>query len=179
MPEINLVPGDDLEGRPGGMFLKWALTWGKRIVIITELVVILAFLSRFWLDTEVANNSEKIDQKKLIILSQSDFETKFRFVFDRVTKAKAIEETTSPLTVYKQALALIPPAISVDQITATNHSVNFSGNTDEVSLGKVIDHFKNSPNFSDVSVDRVAKSTPSVNVNFALRANYVTPKKTT
>ncbi len=173
------MPGDDLEGRPGGQFLKWALTWGKRIVITTELVVILAFLSRFWLDTEVANNAEKIDQKKLIVLSESDFEKKFRFISDRVAKAKAIEAIASPITVYKQAELLILPTISVSQITATNHSVSFSASTDETSLGKVVDAFKNSLNFGDVIVERVAKGTTGVNVDFSLSANYVAKKSTT
>lgn len=173
LPEVNLLPGDDFGDRPGGQFLHWALTWGKRIVVTTELVVILAFLSRFWLDTEVANNSEKIDQKKLVVLSQKDFEEKFRALSDRVSKAKSIEMLVSPLTVYAQTEELVPLTVTVSQLSATNHSVSFSATSDEASLGKLVEAFKSSPKFSDVSVEKVAAGERSGIVDFSLSASFV------
>lgn len=178
IPEVNLIPGDELENRPGGRFLKWALTWGKRIIVITELIVILAFLSRFWLDTEVANNSEKIDQKKAIVQSQFDFEAKFRRLTDRISKAKTIEALASPLTTYDQVVSLIPVSVRVGQFALTNASVSLSANSDEDSLGQTIEAFKSSPNFVDVNIERVAQASNKPTVDFSLSANYLTIEKT-
>lgn len=173
VPEVNLLPSDDFEGKPGGQFLKWALTWGKRIVVTTELVVILAFLSRFWFDTEIANLSEKIDQEKLIVQSASAFEKDFRVLSDRIAKARAIEKQPSPLSVYDQAVKLIPPTVIVTQMSFSDNSISLSANSDEISLGKIVAAFKNSPDFADLIVERVSKTSDVVNVNFSLRATYI------
>lgn len=173
VPEVNLLPGDDLEGRPGGIFLKWALTWGKRIVVTTELIVILAFLSRFWLDTEVANLAEKIGQKKMIIQSEEGFEEKFRALSERMNKASSIEKLPSPLFVYDKVQVLIPSTIFVSRLSVDSHSVSLAGSADEASLGKLVDTFKNSAEFTDVSVGGVSQTGESATVGFSLRASFI------
>lgn len=170
VPDVNLLPGDDLEGRPGGIFLKWALTWGKRIVVTTELIVILAFLSRFWLDTEVANLSEKIEQKKAIVLSQSDFEKSFRALSLRVDKSKMIEKMSSPITIYNLSLPLVPPKVVPSKVVADGKSIFIAASSDEVSLGKMVDSFKNSIDFSNITVDGVSQSSNGAGVDFSLTA---------
>ncbi|MCL5432409.1 MAG: hypothetical protein M1484_04990 [Patescibacteria group bacterium] len=170
---INLLPGDDLEGRPGGIFLKWALTWGKRIVIVTELIVILAFLSRFWLDTTVANNSDLISQKQAIVASEDSFETQFRTVTNRIVQAKTIEAQVSPLVVYDTAQALIPPQIAVNQFVVTNEKINFGGQSDAAAIAQLVSNFKNSPDFSGVNVEKISKSSDDPNIIFTLSADYV------
>lgn len=173
VPDVNLLPGDDLEGRPGGIFLKWALTWGKRIVVTTELIVILAFLSRFWLDTEVANLSETIDQKKMVVWSQSDFEQKFRSLSQRVDRAKAIEQLSQPLSLYDKVLLLIPTSVVVSKLTVGTQTVSLVASADETSLGKLVDAFKKSPDFFNVSVNGISRSGFVGNVGFTLQASLV------
>lgn len=171
--ELNLLPGDSLEDRPGGYFLRWALTWGKRIVVGTELVVILAFLSRFWLDTTVADLSEKIEAKRAVIASSSEFEKKFRSVMSRVDQASTIENTTSPVYIYRQAKKLIPPQLSITAVTVSERSVSFSATTDEQSLAKLVDSFRSSQQFADITIDRVAKSGTTSAVDFSFQASFV------
>lgn len=173
IPDVNLLPGDDLEGRPGGIFLKWALTWGKRIVVTTELIVILAFLSRFWLDTEAANLSEKISQKKAIVLAESDFEQKFRALSGRMNKAKAIDALPSPLQVYDEVQPLIPETVFVSKLLVDSHSVSLAGSTDEASLGKLVDTFKNSADFANINVGGVSQTGGAATVGFSLRADFI------
>lgn len=172
VPDVNLLPSDDLEGRPGGIFLKWALSWGKRIVVTTELIVILAFLSRFWLDTEVANLSEKIEQKKAIVLSQSDFEKTFRALSSRVSRSQSIENLPSPLTVYNLSLPLIPQGVVISKITLDGKSIFIAANSDEASLGKMVDSFKNSPDFTNVSVEGISRNLNGTGVDFSVSANH-------
>lgn len=175
-PEINLMPGDDLENRPQGKFLKWALGWGKKIVMVTELIVILAFLSRFWLDTTMADLTEKINQKKAVAVSSAAFEKTFRKVAKKVNISLALERTLSSMVVYDQAKLLIPPEIILNEITVTKKTVSFTGKADETALAKLVSAYKDSQKFTDVSIERIASKNSSLNVDFALSATYVNTK---
>jgi hypothetical protein len=178
-PEINFLSGDELDTAPQGRFLKWALTWGKRIVVLTELVVILAFLSRFWLDTMVADLTEKIDQKKAVVLTSADFEAKFRDISVRAGKAKAIEGYPSTVVIYTKALALVPSALAIGQISVDKKAISFAGSGREPDLAQLLEKFKTSPEFTDIVIERIAKQeskeTKSDNqaVDFGFKATYV------
>ncbi len=78
--KINLLPPDEFEKTPLGQFLKWALTIGRYIVIGTELIVIVAFLSRFKLDRDLVNLNEEIKSKMVVIASFEDLEEKTRIL---------------------------------------------------------------------------------------------------
>lgn len=172
-PDVNFLPKDELEGRPGGSFLRWALTWGKRIVVLTELIVILAFLSRFWLDTQVADLSEKIDRQRGVVLASSEFEKKFRVLSARVEKAQAIENLRSPLVVYNTALKIIPASVTVSRIMVDNHSVSMAGGGSDQAIVDIVSAFRESSEFSDVNVERISKTDLSPNVTFSLQATFV------
>ncbi len=173
--EVNLLPSDDLEGRPGGKFLLWALTWGKRIVIITEAVVILAFLSRFWLDTVVADLSEQITAKKNVIVASANFEEKFRRTATRIEEAKAIESQGSVLVVLDKVRTLIPANVGILQMNVGSTDVSFVGESDESSLAILVSSFKNSPKFTDLAVNKITKTGQSQTITFSVKTKYVWP----
>lgn len=175
-PEINLMPSSNLADRPGGKFLQWALSWGKKIVVGTELVVLLAFFSRFWLDTAAANLAEEIDQKKAVVLTAQDFETTFRSLSERVSKAQVLEKAVSPVAVYDAARAKIPAGITVSQISVDKQTVSFTGSGDEESLEKLVTAFKEASEFKNITVERIAKKETGLMVDFAFRANYLPNK---
>ncbi len=167
------MPGDDLEGRPGGKFLKWALSWGKRIVIVTEAIVILAFLSRFWLDTTAADLAEKITVKKNVITASANFEQKFRSLSKRVSEASVIEKQVSPIEVLDKVNAMVPKNATITQLSLSATGVNMSGTSDEQSLALLVTAFRNSPDFTDLYVDKITKTSPSQLIDFAMRATYI------
>lgn len=171
-PDINLLPKADTVDTPAGKFLEWALSWGKKIVIVTELIVVLAFLSRFYFDTEVANLSEEIDHKKAIIESSLDFENEFRSVSERVNAVIKIEKEPSTVAILKNVEKIIPPSISLTQINIDKDAVNFSGLGDDKSLAQMVANFRDSPQFTGLSFDKISKGASS-DVNFSLRANYL------
>lgn len=172
-PNLNLMPADELENRPGGKFLRWALGWGKKIVILTEFVVILAFLSRFWLDTTVADQVEKINLKRGIVQASLDLETKFRLATKRLDQAKGIETKVSQIKVFDLSKEMIPAELVVNQISVTNGVVSFAGSGPESTVGKLVETYKTSKYFDNVSVERVTSKNTVSGVEFALRADYV------
>lgn len=173
--EVNLLPGEDLETRPGGKFLKWALSWGKRIVIVTEGIVILAFLSRFWFDTVLADLTEQITTKKNVVAASANFEGKFREAAKRISDATANEKGPSVLTVYDKTWLLIPPEVTISQMAITSAGINLTGESSELPLAVLVANFRKSPNFTDLIVERLAKGAASETVTFSMKANYVWP----
>lgn len=170
-PDINLLPEDDLLGRPGGKFLIWALSWGKKIVIVTELLVVIAFLSRFWLDTTIANQSDIIDQKKTIILASGDFEKQFTQVKDRLGKVAAEEAIPREPLIKLKVEAFIPAGVVVERLGISGRSISLSGNGNDQALAKMVADFKDSNVFSNVSITKVSK-VEGPNINFSLTAIY-------
>lgn len=171
-PEVNLLAGEDYENQIQGKFLRWALTWGKRVVVLTELVVILAFLSRFWLDTTVADLNDKIIQKKTIVSSSADSENRFRTIAARIDRATKVENAVSVLTVYDQMVMLIPPSVVLSQVNVSSTVVSMAGTGSEIVLAKLVKDFQNSKNFLNINLDKISKQTGSNEVAFTLKADY-------
>ncbi len=171
-PDINLLPKAEGANGTTGKFLDWALSWGKKIVILTELVVVLAFLSRFYFDTEVANLSEEIDHKKAIIESSRDFEEEFRSVTNRIGAAVKIEKDPSTVTILGDVEKIIPASVSLTQINIDQNVVNFSGLGNDQSLAQMVASFQGSSKFKDLSLEKISKG-ESVGVNFSVRVAYV------
>jgi len=97
--DISLLPREGLEGTPLGRLIDWLLSVGRYIVVFTELIVIGAFLSRFWLDRKNSDLSEEIRQEKMILEATRDFEREFRLFQTRLDViAKALEKDDNPLS---------------------------------------------------------------------------------
>jgi hypothetical protein len=87
---INLLPKSDFDISLWGRILKWSLTTGRYIIIVTEMVVILAFLSRFKLDKDLSDMHERLDGKIGILNATYDTEVNFRSTQIRLQEAKTL-----------------------------------------------------------------------------------------
>lgn len=101
---INLLPQEEFNASITGRILKWATGTFRIIVITTEVVVMAAFLSRFWLDTQNSNLNKTIKTKAAQISAQADFEKQFREVqsklsiYDKIDKSQKAIETINKIT---------------------------------------------------------------------------------
>src|SRR3989344_5652085 len=77
---INLLPQEEFTASTLGRILTWLLSSFRIIVIVSEMVVMGAFVSRFWLDAKNADLSDDIEQKQAVVTSFSDFEQQFRSI---------------------------------------------------------------------------------------------------
>ena len=60
---INLLPKDSFESSWAGRVLSWALAFGKWTVIVTQLVVIGAFLFRFGYDRKLTDLRRSLEEE--------------------------------------------------------------------------------------------------------------------
>ena len=75
---INLLPKDSFESSWAGRVLSWALAFGKWTVIVTQLVVIGAFLFRFGYDRKLTDLRRSLEEEAGIVRSYSSIEQPFR-----------------------------------------------------------------------------------------------------
>jgi Tfp pilus assembly protein PilN len=75
---INLLPEKGFSTTSTGQVLHWLLSSFRIIVIVTEIIVMVAFLSRFWLDARNTDLSEEIEYKQAVLSASSDFEKEYR-----------------------------------------------------------------------------------------------------
>jgi len=109
--QINLLTTEDFRSTVLGKVSTWALSIGRWIVIITELIVILAFMARFKLDRDNSNLIEDINQKQAVIKAFSDFETIFR---QTQTRLSTLSQATSQQKNVDLVLAELGKSIPTD-----------------------------------------------------------------
>lgn len=100
--EISLLPQAENPNSFSARFFKWLTTVGRWVIIVTELVVVSAFLSRFWLDRKNSDLSEIIRQQEAILTSTKYFEAEYASFQERL---KTIKEYYSNQPEYNQHLS--------------------------------------------------------------------------
>lgn len=156
---IDLLPKPVVEERKATRFLNWSLTYGRYIIIVTELIVLLAFFSRFRLDQQLTDLHESINQKQAIITSLSNFERDVRRLDDRINKIKEIDRDA---TVYLDALSildtLLPEDVILSKIEFTGSHVTIQATAFARSgFSRFVQNVKRSPLIRAVTVESIAK----------------------
>lgn len=169
---IEFLPQEDWEKGTTGKILKWALTVGRHIVIFTELIVILAFLSRFKLDRDLTDLGEKIKQQQAIVSSWANFEKEFRFLNKRlqtIEEAKKnqpkIEEVLGELT------SLVPIDVYFSEISVVDNDVNFTATAlSEQGFGTFLKNLKTSSRFQNLTLSQVVSDTEGeIGIKFQIK----------
>jgi len=153
---INLLPKDPFYQTPLGKILKWALSIGRYIVIFTELIVILSFVTRFSLDRRVTDLNDALFQKQTLIESYGDLEANVRQTQDKIDQYQQIEQQSNIAEVFPKLSAITPRDVTLDELVVKSDSVTLSGLTQsQNSLSLLINNIQLSPDFTRVSVDRI------------------------
>lgn len=109
---INLLGKEDLAKSSTGRLLTWATTYGRYIMVGTEVIVLLAFISRFSLDRKLTDLKEEISQKQAILEANADLETNIRAFQSQLTQIKTILGTQSkPVDLVTFLQSILPPDV--------------------------------------------------------------------
>jgi len=132
---INLLGSEKSEFSPLGRFINWVTTYGRYIMITTEAIVLIAFISRFSLDRTLTDLKDEISQKQQIIAVNQDLEQSFRQTQNDLVKAKSLLSTQFkpveiietlhtllPVGTYFQSLAISEGKISSQVVSLTVQS---------------------------------------------------------
>jgi len=159
-PAINLLPKTEFESSFWGQFLKWSLTAGRYIIILTEMVVILAFLSRFKLDKDLQDLNDSISGKKNILEATYQIEQDFRGVQTRLAEAQKLLALTPSATMLLDTLGSnVPVGISFQNVSlsfADRHVAVEVTAASEQALGQYVNSLSANKFWTESSIQNIA-----------------------
>jgi Tfp pilus assembly protein PilN len=173
--EIELLPQESWEKTTFGKILKWVLSVGRYIVVATELVVILAFLSRFKLDRDLTDLYKTIEERQAIVEANQGFEEKFRFLQRKISLIEKIQAKQSTTTAFvDKLLPLIPIDVSIKNLSLDNQRIRLVATAlSEEGLASFLNNLSASPNFENLSVTSVTSgSQKNIGTDFRLEAEF-------
>lgn len=137
--------------------LKWALSVGRLLVILTELVAFSAFIYRFTLDRTLIDLHEKINQEQAIVASLKDKEEIYRNLQRRITDASTITKSGSRnVKILKDIAQLTPSEITFNSFAIENNQIDIDSDVLSISsLTNFLALLRDYSESSSVSVDRI------------------------
>lgn len=173
--KINLLPRQLMEERRMAKFFHWSITYGRYIIIFTELIVLLAFFSRFRLDQELTNLNESIKQKQQIIASVSQFENEVRKLNDRINKIDKLDEYH---TLFTEALFFLDETVPLDVVLKTlsfqGTDVSLSGSAySGAGFSSLLNNLRNSDKIRSLTINSVEKPEDSQRLDFSMQFQLV------
>lgn len=169
--DINLAPKDPFFETALGKILKWALSVGRYIVIFTEVIVIISFVSRFTLDRQITDLNTSIAQKVNVIESFGDLEDNVRTAQRLIEDYNQISQTKEILDTFPAITEITPAGILLRQLTIRPDQVSISGNTfGQDNLNLLINNLTLSNYFTDIDVNRI-ETDPQQEATFTFTIN--------
>jgi len=173
--EISLLP-EEKKGLPGKIekTTEWLINVGRWVIVFTELIVILSFLSRFWLDQRVADLYDQTVQKTTIIEAAADFEKEFRSFNQRLSQIETLQSKNQDRSeTLENIIAILPQEIRLK-------SIKINGDREEVEFiilspkeSTFITLFQNlilTPLFSEVEIAKVSTQTLGLETELSIKA---------
>jgi Tfp pilus assembly protein PilN len=165
--DINLAPKDPFFATPLGKILKWALSVGRYVVIFTEVIVIVSFVSRFTLDRQITDLNNSINQKVNVIDSFGELEDNIRTTQKMIDDYKQVEQSTKILKTFPALTEVTPQGVILRQLTIRPNQIAISGTTfSQENLNIFISNLTLSEYFTDIDVSRI-ESDPQQDSNFS------------
>jgi Tfp pilus assembly protein PilN len=114
---INLLGDSDMGHTPVGRIVNWAITYGRYIMIGTEIVVLLAFISRFSLDRKLTDLKEEVTQKQDIIEANLSFENDVRLLQNKLASIKTLSVLPiNPFEILSLFQSLLPSGVYLQSL---------------------------------------------------------------
>lgn len=168
---INLIPQDEFESSMMGRVLKWALSSFRVMVIATELIVMSAFLSRFWLDARNSDLNEELEIAKAQVGAYTEIETAFRQNQQKLEILKQLYSESKLSETVNVFSKLIPADITLNSISIVEGLLQLrAGAFSENSIAQFIVNLEKNlsaqagANFNNINLSQVSSSTDNSNL---------------
>ena len=157
---INLLPRDAFESSTLGVILSWALVFGKWAVILTQLVVMGAFLYRFSLDRNLTDLRKSIASNASVIKSYEQVERDFILAQKQVNQAKlALSSQETLLKVLANLEKITPRDVWYDRVTLSPSTLALTAYAASLSsFGQFLTMVQTDPLFKGIRIDSIESS---------------------
>ena len=182
--EMSFLPEEENVNSITARFVRWITTVGRFVIVFTELIVICAFLSRFWLDRTNSDLSEVVRQQKAILESTVDFENDYNQLQKRL---KLIKNYYQNQPEYQSCLTTLvestPAEISYTSLEINRNSTNqivADINLSAYNESSIVDFITNlfvNPKVSSVDIKVIEKKPKDTKYNVDLSLVFNPVKK--
>lgn len=174
---INLLPQKG-EGFLD-VFLGWALTVGRLLIILTETLALSVFLYRFSLDMKIVDLHDQIKNKSSIVAAFKNTEATVRDLQTRLAFAQKLDEASS---MTPNALSDI---VDMGRGKVTFRKILFSADSVEIdvqatnssALSAFVNSLKAYRGITSVSINNVENKTTSAFIRMSISAKLNTLNK--
>lgn len=173
-PSVNLLKtkGNNFSDK----FIKWALTIGRMVIILTETIALAAFLYRFVLDRQIIDQKDSINQKAAQIKLYERNEKEYRNLQDRlriVTRLK--NQASDTATTLADVINMTPTGISFNTISINSSVLHIDANIQSVSaFTDFVTKLKKYTKVTSVSIDRIENKTLNATIVVGITAKLRT-----
>jgi len=184
--EPSLLPEEENADTITAKILRYLTTVGRVIIILTELIVISAFISRFWLDRRNSDLSEIVRQQKAILATTVEFEKEYSLLQQRLKVVKKLlSENPDFFGPINALVKSTPPEIVYDNLNlkdTTDQSAPPIATLNlysyrEDSLVEFISNLMVNPTIKSVSVNKIEKKVRDTRYLVNLTIEFTPPKK--
>lgn len=161
--DLNLLHPKEVQTRLPEKFLKWLISYGRFIVILVEVVVVAAFLTRFKYDADLDNLKTKIRQDLPYVEGQATDEA---LINQTQTKLALIDKTYLSSDRWQEAIieisSLTPNSIQFLGLLLEEkdeQSVSFKINASTLSntdLGIFLNNLRGQDNLRDINLANIS-----------------------
>jgi Tfp pilus assembly protein PilN len=168
---VNLLNQDEFSSSATGKFLLWALSIGRYIVVFTELIVILSFLSRFKLDKDLTDLNEDIAVQKQVILAYNDLESNFRHVQSQLALVKSVRSDAKAYEMLDTLSRIQPSDIKLSALDISTDSLSLGGIAlSPQSLSIFVRRLEKDPRVNNISLDKISSEDEGLTIEFNIAA---------
>lgn len=125
--KINLLPKDPFASSQVGHYLEWALSTGRYIVIITQVVVVMTFFQRFSLDRQLSDLNEEIFRQQQVVQSLSQTEARARAIQSKAEFIDVLERRVNLVEVFDFLNSSAPSDLIFENLSVANNRFNLTG----------------------------------------------------
>jgi hypothetical protein len=171
--QINLLPRKGFEATSVGRVVGWLLGTFRIILIITEIIVMSAFFSRFFLDTRNSDLNEEIQQKQAVIASFANTESEFRIIQNKLAVYSKLSKENDQNSKILEAIRVSLPENS-DELILSNMqisktSINMNGTAiSEKSVQQLIANLESTDSIQQVNLRDLSSKSNSAYLDFIL-----------
>lgn len=156
---INLLPQEEFEASTIGRVLRWATGTFRIIVIITEMVVMAAFLSRFWLDAQNSDLTDSIKIRSAQISAQEGLEKRFRSIQAKLSIFKALSSVVKPSNRAGAVASVTPTDVTLSSVSVQENSMAVKGiASSELAIAQFTSNLGEIPSFKKVELSSINSS---------------------
>lgn len=159
--------------------LDWALTIGRFLIILTETIALIIFVSRFSLDRELVDLHDNIKRKQQLLQSLNKTEGNFRSLQARLAIAKKLEGSSGNLaSLLKEILSASQSNGVITAFTMSERTILINSNVKSTSaITTLVNAIKNNPRIASVSLDKIENKTANAFIAISITATLKEGKK--